>query len=367
MSYLASRRRRLIAFFASALLFTFLLAAILVYPFLSSSRSIFSLAISPSVTTVPVGTLVPFTVTAYNARGASLGTAKTQLSILPDGSCSLLACFSIFPGFHVVTAQVASHSVRSVLTITPLPPLPKSSLVALTALRLLPATASLAPGAPLSYLVLGLDARGQVLGDLTAAASLLLTDGTCWPTQCTSLSPGRHTLVATYSTLPPASIDVTFAPSLPAPAVGNACLVGHWIATNITSVNAENPGSLTLTGYVGATLSIDLNGLALDNYDAATPAQGTYGAYSVSVTRRGSSTWRYAATATTLSFSLVAMGSTLSTTINHDTSTPVPVPALYDPASSAQVTYACSATQLQWTDIAASGQNTTTYTFRRAP
>ncbi len=81
------------------------------------------LSVSPESGSVEQGQAAEYTVTSYNAEGASLAdvTSSATLSISPDGSCSGAFCTPAEAGAHVVTATYGTLTATASLDVTPPP------------------------------------------------------------------------------------------------------------------------------------------------------------------------------------------------------------------------------------------------------
>ena len=88
---------------------------------------------------------------------------------------------------------------------------------ALSALELNPRAAVVDAGIPLTYVVVGLDADGARLGDVSIRTRFRISpDGTCTGTTCTAVTAGPHTVTATLVMTDPAdSPSAAGSPSAP--------------------------------------------------------------------------------------------------------------------------------------------------------
>jgi hypothetical protein len=82
------------------------------------------IGLSPEAASGGIGEPQAYSVTGFNADGASLGgvTSESTLSISPDGSCSGATCTPASAGPHTVTATYGSVTATASLDVTP-PPL----------------------------------------------------------------------------------------------------------------------------------------------------------------------------------------------------------------------------------------------------
>ena len=143
-------------------------------------------------------------------------------------------------------------------------------------------------------------------------------------------------MYACTSSTPPSHVSPT--PSA-APAVGDACLVGHWKLTQESVVAPPD----SLAGLVGATLLVNPGGDATLTYTHSSPLVGTHDSKPASLAYTGSLRLTLLATSPDLAITYVSSATTIATTYQGSTTTyPFAIPS-----SPAAATYTCSASALQ--------------------
>ena len=154
-----------------------------------SSATVASLVLSPATASITAGGAQPYTATGYDASGNNLGdvTAATTFTVT-NGTCSANSCTSSTSGPQTVTGTDGAAQGTATLTVNP---------GAVTSLVLSPATASITAGGAQPYTATGYDASGNNLGDVTAATTFTVTNGTCRANSCTSSTSGPQTVTGT--------------------------------------------------------------------------------------------------------------------------------------------------------------------------
>jgi outer membrane protein assembly factor BamB len=152
------------------------------------------LVLSPASSTVGAGTAQPYTATAFDRYGNSLGdvTAATTFSISPDGTCTGAVCTATVAGTHTVTATDGTATGTATLTVNAGP---------LDHLVVSPGSATISAGGSQTYVAEGFDQYNNDLGDMTAASTFTISpDGTCTGAVCTATVAGAHTVTGTDGT-----------------------------------------------------------------------------------------------------------------------------------------------------------------------
>jgi hypothetical protein len=134
-----------------------------------------------------------FTATALDAEGRSLGdvTDRTTFSIEPTGSCEDSSCGAEKVGTYRIVGRLAGSDARGEALLTVRPGEPAQ-------LTLAPPEATVTAGAVQEYRLGGVDAHGNDVGDLTAAADFSIGPaGSCTGSRCSADAPGDFTVTAT--------------------------------------------------------------------------------------------------------------------------------------------------------------------------
>ncbi|MFL5928033.1 MAG: nitrous oxide reductase family maturation protein NosD, partial [Gaiellaceae bacterium] len=148
------------------------------------------LALTPAAAPVAAGAAQAYTVQGRDAYDNSLGdrTAATTFTIAPDGSCAGSSCTATLAGSHTVTGSSGSATGTASLQVT--------AGAAIARIVIAPAAATIAAGATQVYSAQGYDAANNPIGDVTAATSFSIADGSCSGSSCTATSAGEHTVSA---------------------------------------------------------------------------------------------------------------------------------------------------------------------------
>lgn len=231
------------------------------------------ITLSPDATTVEAGAQAAYTVTGTDEFGNDLGdvTADSLVTVTgPSGSglaCPQGVCSVDTVGDHTVSASTPGAGGVAVTDTADL------DVVAadLATITLSPGSASIASGQSRAYTVVGADAFGNDLGDVTADATITVAPSTggpataCTDASCAPTAAGTYVVTATV-----------------AGASDTATLVVGAAATtvNVTPVDGvefgdEVPVSATVTspaGPVDGTVQFSLDGTALGGPVAVGPA-----------------------------------------------------------------------------------------------
>ena len=174
------------------------------------AEPVVSLRLNPRTADVPLGGRVTHTATGLDSAGRAVVdlTGYTRFSMATGGSCAGPTCTSTALGAHEVvgTSSVGGRALAGRATVRATTGDPGGRPGgALTALELNPRSAVVDAGIPLTYLVVGLDADGARLGDVSVRTRFRISpDGTCTGTTCTAATAGPHTVTATLVTTDPA-------------------------------------------------------------------------------------------------------------------------------------------------------------------
>jgi hypothetical protein len=160
---------------------------------------IISLQLSPQSAAIDAGGSVTYTATGSDrsrTRQVKL-TARTHLSISPDGSCTGATCTASQLGPHTVTGTVNLGN-RIVTGRAHL--LVVSRMI--VSLRLNPRSAVIHADGKVTYTATGLDSAHRAVVDLTDYTSFSISpDGSCTGATCTASKPGAHTVTGTVNFL----------------------------------------------------------------------------------------------------------------------------------------------------------------------
>jgi hypothetical protein len=149
------------------------------------------IVITPASATITAGGSQAYTAEAFDAANNSLGdvTSSTTFSILPDGSCTGVACTATTAGAHTVTGNNGGKTSTASLSVLAGP---------LDHLALSPASATIASGGSQAYTAQGRDRFDNSLGDMTATTAFSIApNGSCTGATCTASLVGAHTVTGT--------------------------------------------------------------------------------------------------------------------------------------------------------------------------
>ena len=134
------------------------------------------------------GQLVVFSQASGSGSVSGLGSSTTDASGVATAQIT-----GVLAGSVTVGAQ--SGDLGATLTVNVVPG-------ALDHLALTPGSTAIHTGATQVYATLAYDAAGNLIGDVSASATLTIApNGTCDATGCTAFERGPHTVTATYSGL----------------------------------------------------------------------------------------------------------------------------------------------------------------------
>jgi len=166
-------------------------------------------------------------------------------------------------------------------------------------------------------------------------------------------SPLRHLVLAFLPALVLAACSQPALPGLhaspsayPQAAMGDGCLVGHWVMTQ-EALGWEIPGSAPaqLVGGAKATLAINADGSAQLNYAGSAPLLGTIGSKSASLAYQGSLDYQVHAAGHVLTMTQTSGNATSALSLNGVAQAPQP---LFDGGvASLPFSYACSRSTLK--------------------
>jgi hypothetical protein len=160
---------------------------------------IIGLQLSPQSAVIDAGGSVTYTATGSDTAGTRHVelTARTHLSISPDGSCTAATCTAAQLGPHTVTGTV--NVGNRTLTGTANVLVVSRTIVSL---RLNPRSAVIHAGGKVTYTATGLDSAHRAVVDLTAYTGFSTSaDGSCTGATCTASKPGAHTVTGAVNFL----------------------------------------------------------------------------------------------------------------------------------------------------------------------
>jgi hypothetical protein len=151
------------------------------------------IVVEPAGGPIGAGGTQHYTARGFDAYGNELGdyTAKTILSIAPDGACTGTSCTATKSGDYTVTGTVIGDQVRGTTQMQVLP-------TRLADLMLEPAGGSIGAGGAQHYTARGFDAYGNDLGDYTTKTTFSIQpSGSCAGPGCTATRAGDYTVTGT--------------------------------------------------------------------------------------------------------------------------------------------------------------------------
>jgi hypothetical protein len=213
-----------------------------------------TLAVSPPMVQTAAAQVRTFTARGVDRFGNDTGdlTGATVFAIGPDGMCQANSCGASVAGTHVVSGRSGSLTGLATMEVVAGP----TDHIVVS-----PSPASVAAGVPLTFTVTGVDAFGNVTGDLTSRSTVTVTpDGSCTGASCTFTVAGPHTAVIRADTFS-AAVSVTVVPGartgvvvMPASASRPA---GVAQAYSVQGVDAFGNSTGDVTSEAGLTIGPD--------------------------------------------------------------------------------------------------------------